>query len=58
MTNAVKTSWTLKGQVIIACNCDYGCPCNFNALPPIESVKAAGPGTWSAEQSMASRSTV
>src|SRR5258708_29278114 len=23
----------LKGTVLIACNCDYGCPCNFNALP-------------------------
>ena len=26
-------SWNLKGTVLIACNCDYGCPCNFNALP-------------------------
>jgi hypothetical protein len=25
--------WRLKGSVVIACNCDYGCPCNFNALP-------------------------
>jgi hypothetical protein len=25
--------WTLKGTVLIACNCDYGCPCNYNALP-------------------------
>jgi hypothetical protein len=25
--------WKLKGTVVIACNCDYGCPCNFNALP-------------------------
>jgi len=25
--------WKLKGSVLIACNCDYGCPCNFNALP-------------------------
>jgi hypothetical protein len=25
--------WHLKGTVLIACNCDYGCPCNFNALP-------------------------
>jgi hypothetical protein len=25
--------WELKGTVLIACNCDYGCPCNFNALP-------------------------
>jgi hypothetical protein len=25
--------WNLKGTVAIACNCDYGCPCNFNARP-------------------------
>jgi hypothetical protein len=25
--------WRLKGHVIIACNCDYGCPCNFNGIP-------------------------
>lgn len=25
--------WALKGTVLIACNCDFGCPCNFNALP-------------------------
>ena len=26
-------SWELDGTVLIACNCDWGCPCNFNALP-------------------------
>jgi hypothetical protein len=25
--------WNLKGTVLISCNCDYGCPCNFNARP-------------------------
>lgn len=30
---AEKTAWRMKGQVLIACNCDYGCPCNVNALP-------------------------
>jgi hypothetical protein len=25
--------WSLKGTVLIACNCDFGCPCNFNARP-------------------------
>jgi hypothetical protein len=25
--------WALRGTVLIACNCDFGCPCNFNALP-------------------------
>jgi hypothetical protein len=25
--------WRVEGNVLIACNCDWGCPCNFNALP-------------------------
>jgi hypothetical protein len=25
--------WRMKGDVLIACNCDWGCPCNFNARP-------------------------
>jgi len=26
-------AWELNGNVLIACNCDWGCPCNFNARP-------------------------
>ncbi|CAN5776183.1 DUF1326 domain-containing protein [soil metagenome] len=33
MATATKTAWQLKGTVVVACNCEYGCPCNFNALP-------------------------
>jgi hypothetical protein len=25
--------WTAKGTLLQSCNCDYGCPCNFNAPP-------------------------
>jgi len=25
--------WTIKGREFINCNCSYGCPCQFNALP-------------------------
>ena len=25
--------WSLNGTVLIACNCDWGCPCNFQARP-------------------------
>lgn len=25
--------WGATGDVLIACNCDWGCPCNFNARP-------------------------
>jgi hypothetical protein len=31
--SSVATSWQLKGTLLIACNCDFGCPCNFNARP-------------------------
>ena len=27
------TEWRLKGREFANCNCDYGCPCQFNALP-------------------------
>jgi hypothetical protein len=27
------SAWHLNGNIIIACNCDFGCPCNFNARP-------------------------
>lgn len=27
------TNWNLKGLGFMSCNCDYGCPCQFNALP-------------------------
>ena len=30
---AAAEPWHLSGTVFIACNCDYGCPCNFNARP-------------------------
>ena len=25
--------WKISGTVLIACSCDWGCPCNFNARP-------------------------
>lgn len=33
MAQATTTKWTMKGRVLIACNCDWGCPCNVNAPP-------------------------
>ncbi len=25
--------WNYKGDILTACSCDWGCPCNFNAPP-------------------------
>ena len=27
------TPWVIKGREFANCNCSYGCPCQFNALP-------------------------
>ncbi|HET9862574.1 MAG TPA: DUF1326 domain-containing protein [Steroidobacteraceae bacterium] len=27
------TKWTIHGKEFANCNCSYGCPCQFNALP-------------------------
>ncbi len=29
----VTTKWTMKGSILGACNCDWGCPCNYDARP-------------------------
>ena len=39
--------WTLRGTVFVAWNCDWGCPCNFNALP--SKGKCEGGWTWHVE---------
>ena len=28
-----KTPWSIAGEEIASCNCAWGCPCQFNALP-------------------------
>ncbi len=27
--------WRLKGPEVAACNCSWGCPCQFNGLPTL-----------------------
>src|SRR4051812_5526651 len=39
-----KTNWTLEADFIQACNCDYGCPCEFSA-PPTRGF-CEGTGAW------------
>jgi hypothetical protein len=40
--------WDIRGHVILACNCDYGCPCNFNGLPT--TGKCEGNWNWHVEE--------
>jgi hypothetical protein len=32
-TPTMETIWTIKGREFAQCNCAYGCPCQFNAVP-------------------------
>lgn len=36
------TPWRMTGPSITNCNCDYGCPCQFNALPTHRQCEAIG----------------
>lgn len=33
MTTEVRTSWAIEADYYQTCNCDYGCPCEFEAPP-------------------------
>src|SRR5918995_1913125 len=32
--------WSFKADYVETCNCDYGCPCNFNGFPTYGSCQA------------------
>lgn len=36
------TSWEIQGSELINCNCSYGCPCQFSALPTQGFCEAMG----------------
>lgn len=36
------TPWEIEGREFVNCNCAYGCPCQFNALPTHGNCKATG----------------
>jgi hypothetical protein len=48
MAAAKPGAWMLKGKVLIACNCDFGCPCNVNGMPT--HGECEGGWTWCIEQ--------
>src|SRR5438128_1324668 len=33
MTTQTAVTWSMKGEALGACSCDWGCPCNFDAPP-------------------------
>ena len=33
MSTPAKTKWHISGEEVASCNCAWGCPCQFNALP-------------------------
>ena len=35
-------SWRIAGEAVVLCNCDWGCPCQFNALPTTGRCEAVG----------------
>lgn len=41
-------TWNLRGRVLIACNCDFGCPCNYQARPTKGDCE--GGWIWSIEE--------
>jgi hypothetical protein len=37
-----KTDWSMAGEEVATCNCAWGCPCQFNALPTTGRCEALG----------------
>jgi hypothetical protein len=44
MSTATKVKWSIEADYLQACNCDYGCPCEFSA-PPTQGF-CEGVGAW------------
>jgi hypothetical protein len=49
----MEIKWTMKGVLLGACNCDWGCPCSFNAPPTYG--KCEGGYLWHIEEGEANR---
>ena len=44
MSMPAKTHWRIAGEEVASCNCAWGCPCQFNALPT--HGRCEGVGVW------------
>ena len=40
MDSTTKTEWHIAGHQVTSCNCAWGCPCQFNALPTYGTCEA------------------
>ena len=48
MATANKINWSIEADYLQACNCDYGCPCEFSAPPTLGYCD--GMGAWRINQ--------
>src|SRR2546430_4860230 len=44
MAETKTPAWNMKGTLVIACNCEVGCPCNVNGRPTLGNCE--GGWTW------------
>jgi hypothetical protein len=44
MASNGSTDWHISGEELVSCNCDWGCPCQFNANPTHGNCR--GVGVW------------
>ena len=42
MATQTRTTWRIAGEEVGACNCSWGCPCQFNALPTLGRCEGFG----------------
>ena len=42
MATEIKTKWSLEADYLQGCNCDYGCPCEFQAPPTMGFCEGLG----------------
>ena len=40
MSEPTKIKWRIAGEEMVSCNCSWGCPCQFNALPTTGNCEA------------------
>ncbi|MEW6158227.1 MAG: DUF1326 domain-containing protein [Verrucomicrobiota bacterium] len=41
-SSSTPTQWSIEADYLQACNCDYGCPCEFEAPPTLGFCEGAG----------------